>query len=91
MKQNLTEKEIDRKVIAEADDETAWGKAVRVKKTKPASLSIPPDLASRAAFLAKLHRKNTVEEWLTRIIQERIELEEAAFAGAKQELTTKAG
>jgi hypothetical protein len=91
MKQKLTEKEIDRKVIAEADDETAWGKAVRVKKTKPASLSIPPDLASRAAFLAKLHRKNTVEEWLTRIIQERIELEEAAFAGAKQELTTKAG
>lgn len=91
MKQKLTEKEIDRKVIAEADDETAWGKAVRVKKTKPASLSIPPDLASRAAFLAKLHRKDTVEEWLTRIIQERIELEEAAFAGAKQELTTKAG
>lgn len=91
MKQKLTEKEIDRKVIAEADDETAWGKAVRVKKTKPASLSIPPDLASRAAFLTKLHRKNTVEEWLTRIIQERIELEEAAFAGAKQELTTKAG
>ncbi|MFH1905858.1 MAG: hypothetical protein ABIL11_00490 [Chloroflexota bacterium] len=56
---------------------------------KNLSESIPPDLAARAAFLARLHRKTSVEEWLTRIIQERIELEEAAFTGAKQELTTK--
>jgi hypothetical protein len=64
---------------------------VRGRKTKAASLSIPPELAARAAFLAKLHRKSNVEEWLTRVIQERIELEEAAFVGAKQELTTRAG
>jgi hypothetical protein len=62
-----------------------------VRKTKNASISIPPELAARAAFLAKLHRRPSVEDWLTRVIQERIELEEAAFVDAKQELTSRAG
>ncbi len=88
-RKDLSEQEIDRLVISQANDELAWGKPVRMRRTKPASLSIPPDLAARAAFLARLHRKTSVEEWLTRIIQERIELEEAAFTGAKQELTAK--
>jgi len=88
-RKNFSEQEIDRLVISQANDELAWGKPVRVRRTKPASLSIPPDLAARAAFLARLHQKTSVEEWLTRIIQERIELEEAAFTGAKQELTAK--
>jgi hypothetical protein len=88
-RKNLSEQEIDWLVISQANDELAWGKPVRVRRTKPASLSIPPDLAARAAFLARLHRKTSVEEWLTCIIQERIELKEAAFTRAKQELTAK--
>jgi len=56
-----------------------------VRRAKPASLSIPADLAARAAFLARLHRKHSVDEWLTHIIQERIELEEAAFVGVKRD------
>ena len=91
VRRKLTEHEIDRTVITQADDNSAWGKPILVRRTKSASLSIPPDLAARAAFLAKLHRKPSVEEWLTRVIQERIELEEAAFTGAKQELATKTG
>jgi len=90
-KRILTETEIDEFVEKQANDEAAWGKPVRVRKTKGASISIPPELATRAAFLAKLHRRSNVEEWLMRVIQERIELEEAAFAGAKQELTSRAG
>jgi hypothetical protein len=90
-KRKMTENEIDELVETQAGDGSAWDKPVRVEKTKAASLSIPPELAARAAFLAKLHRKSNVEEWLTRVIQERIELEEAAFVGAKQELTTRAG
>ncbi|PIU90980.1 MAG: hypothetical protein COS63_02135, partial [Anaerolineae bacterium CG06_land_8_20_14_3_00_57_67] len=78
-KAKLTEFEIDQKVIAQADDNAAWEKPILVRRTRAASLSIPPDLAARAAFLAKLHRKPSLEEWLTRVIQERIELEEAAF------------
>jgi len=90
-KRNMTESEIDELVEKQADDESAWEQPIRVRKTKGASISIPPDLAARAAFLAKLHRKSNVEEWLTRVIQERIELEEAAFIGAKQDLISRAG
>jgi hypothetical protein len=89
-KKKLSEQAIDQIVIAQADDDAAWGKPVRVRRTKPASLSIPPDLAARAAFLARLHRTRNVEEWLTHVIQERVELEEAAFLGAKQDLAAKA-
>jgi len=36
-----------------------------------------------------LHRKTSAEEWLRHIIRERVELEEAAFAGAKHDLAAK--
>jgi hypothetical protein len=87
----LTEKEIDQKVVSQADDDLAWGKPIKVRRKKPASLTLPAELAARAAFLARLHHKSTVEEWLTHIIQERVELEEAAFTGARQEMASKAG
>jgi hypothetical protein len=90
-RKNLSEKDIDQMVVAQANDESAWEKPIRVRRTKGASLSIPADLAVRAAFLARLHRKANVEEWLTHIIQERVELEEAAFVGAKHDLAAKAG
>lgn len=84
-----TEKEIDALVIAQADDDSAWEKPVRVKRQKSASVSIPAELAARAAFLAQLHHKQNVEEWLKHVIEERVELEEAAFVGAKQDLSVK--
>ncbi len=86
-----TEKEIDQIVVSQADDDSAWGKPVKARRGKPTSLTLPAELAARAAFLAHLHRKGTVEEWLTHIIQERVELEEAAFTGARQEMASKAG
>lgn len=85
----LSEQEIDEIVTAQAGDDSAWEKALRVRRAKPASLSIPASLAARAAFLARLHRKASVEEWLTHIIQERVELEEAAFIGAKADLAAR--
>ena len=91
MKTNLSEVEIDKMVVAQANDDSAWEKPIRVRRTKSASLSIPAELAARAAFLARLHRKASVEEWLTHIIQERIELEEAAFVGVKHDLAAKGG
>lgn len=90
-KKNLTEKEIDHQVITQADDNSAWDKPIRVRKGKPAALSIPPELAARAAFLAQLHRTKNTEEWLRQVIEERIELEEAAFIGIKQDFTSRAG
>lgn len=85
----LSEPEIDQLVTAQADDDSAWDKPIRISRTKPASLAIPANLVARAAFLAQLHRTKNVDDWLTHIIQERIELEEAAFIGVKQDLAAK--
>jgi len=86
----LSELEIDQIVTAQADNDSAWEKPIRVRRTKSASLAIPANLAARAAFLAQLHRTKSVDDWLTHIIQERIELEEAAYIGVKQDLAAKA-
>ena len=80
------EEEIDEIVVAQADDDLAWEDPVQVEMAKATSLSIPTKLAARAAFLARLHREKDLEEWLTRIIRERVELEEIAFVEVKLEL-----
>ncbi|MGQ9631455.1 MAG: hypothetical protein ACUVXI_14265 [bacterium] len=85
----LSEEEVDKIVVAQADNDSAWGKPIRVRKAKPASLLLPSELAARAVFFARLHREASVEDWLRRVIQERIELEEAAFAGLKRDLAGK--
>jgi hypothetical protein len=89
---NLSEEEIDKIVVDQAEDETAWEKPVRVKRAKPAFLSIPAELVAsdaRASFVSQLHREKDFKAWLTRIIRERIELEEVAFAEAKRELSSR--
>ena len=86
-----SEQEIDLIVTAQANDDSAWGKSARVRRTEPASLSIPANLAARAAFLAQLHHTKNLDDWLTHIIQERIEIEEAAFFGVKQDMALKNG
>ena len=82
----ISEQEIDEIVVAQADDESAWEDPVQVRRPASESYSLPADLAARAAFLARLHRAR-IEEWLTLVIQERIELEESAFAEAKRALS----
>ena len=86
--QSLSESEIDRLVVAQSEDDSAWEKPVRVQKATSASVVLPSELSARAAFFARLHRESSVEDWLRRIVQERIELEEAAFAGVKREIAT---
>src|SRR4030042_3821523 len=85
----LTEEEIDKIVTDQADDDSAWRKPVHVKRPKMSSMAIPSDLAARAAFLARLHKLSGVEEWVTHVIRERIQLEEAAFNEAKRGLSAK--
>ena len=84
----LSEQEIDEIVIAQADDDAAWNRPVRVRRSRTA-ISLSPELASRAAFLARLHREANLQDWITRVIKERIDLEEAALAELKRELTVK--
>ena len=90
-RKRLSEQEIDQIVTAQANDDSAWAKPTCVRRTEPASLSIPANLAARAAFLAQLHRTKSLDDWLTHIIQERIEIEEAAFFGVKQDMASKNG
>lgn len=91
VKKKSSQAEIDRIVVLQADDSSKWDKPIHARRDQGASLEIPAKLAARAAFLARLHRQPSIERWLRRIIEERVEIEEAAFAGAKRELGGKNG
>ena len=86
-----SQKEIDKIVESQAEDESEWEQPIQVRRRKHASLAISGELAARAAFLARLHREKSVEDWLSRIIRERVELEETAFSRAKRELSSTNG
>ena len=88
LKPKLTQDQIDRVVTAQADDDSAWQKAIVVRRPKSASFSIPAELAARAAFLARLHRESRVDKWVERIVRERVEIEESAFTAAKKTLAS---
>lgn len=84
-----TEREIDELVIAEANDDSAWEKPLQVHLSKSEAVSIPAEVASRAAFFARLHRESSVEDWIKKIVTERVDIEEAAFAEAKRDLAAQ--
>ena len=84
----LDQEGIDQLVVSQADDESAWEAPVRVKRSKPASFSLPGELAARAAFLAKLHREAGIDQWVERVVRERVEIEELAFKETKKKLAS---
>jgi hypothetical protein len=90
-RKRFSEEEIDELVESQAEEGSAWGKPIKVRRTKPTALFLPAELAARAAFLARLHREKHVEEWLARIIKERVELEEVAFSKAKRAMSLRNG
>lgn len=90
-RKRFSEEEIDELVESQAEEGSAWGKPIKVRRTKPTALFLPAELAARAAFLARLHREKHVEEWLARIIKERVELEEVAFSEAKRAMSLRNG
>ena len=84
---SMKEEEIDALVIAQANDDAAWEQQIEVHR-KITSVALPAALAERAAFFAHIHREKNLESWLYRIIQERVDIEEAAFSGYKKEMLT---
>jgi hypothetical protein len=58
----LAEEEIDKFVQSQAEDDSAWERPVKVRRAKSTALSLPAELAARAASLARLHREKNVEE-----------------------------
>lgn len=92
MKKKVTrksERQIDELVIAQADNDSAWEEPVQKVQLKGGAISIPAEVASRAAFFARLHRESNVEDWIKKIVAERVEIEEAAFAEAKRDLAIR--
>lgn len=89
MGRKFSEEEIDKIVVEQADKDSAWEEPIHVRKKKSTSLSVPAEIAARAAFLAKLHRETNIEKWLIHIIRERIEIEEIAFVEAKRDMSAK--
>ena len=79
-KKRLTEEEIDRIIINEADDKTKWGKPITVK---PVLIRFSPSIIEKAKHLAKLHRASDYQVWLKRIVEERIRLEEEILSDFK--------
>jgi len=88
-RKTLSEEQIDQVIISQANNESAWEDPVKVTKRRSRSLSLPAVLAARAAFFARLHHEASLEDWIKRIIRERLDIEEAAFAGCKRELISK--
>jgi hypothetical protein len=84
----LDQEGIDQLLVAQSEDDQAWETPIRVKRSKPASLSIPGELAARAAFLARLHKEAGIDKWVERVVRERVELEELAFTEAKKKLAS---
>jgi len=82
----LSQEAVDQHVISRSEDDSAWETPIRVKRSRPAFLSISGELAARAAFLARLHREDGLESWVERVLRERVELEEFAFSEAKKNL-----
>ena len=89
MGRKFSEEEIDKIVVEQADKDSAWEEPIHVRKKKLTSLSVPAEIAARAAFLAKMHRETNIEKWLIHIIRERIEIEEIAFIEAKRDMSAK--
>lgn len=59
------------------------------EKARVTSVPLPAPVSTRAAFFARLHREKSVDAWIERIIRDRLDLEEAAFAEAKREVASR--
>ncbi|MDP2752921.1 MAG: hypothetical protein Q8P40_00790 [Nitrospirota bacterium] len=81
-KKRLTEEEIDRLIIAEADDMTKWEKPIAVK---PTSIRFSPLIIEKAKYLAKLHKARGYQTWLKQVVEERIKQEEKLLLDFKRE------
>ena len=79
----LTEAEIDKLVIEQANGDSAWEEPIDVEVALPINVVLPSKLAARAAFFARLHNMKS-SEWIQKIISERLDFDEAAFADIKR-------
>jgi len=85
----FSEEEIDEIVITQASDDSQWEEPIHVNRSKSLSIPVTSELAERIAFFTRLHHEPSVGDWLRHIIQERLDIEEAAFSELKHDLERK--
>jgi hypothetical protein len=83
------ESAIDKLVTVQADDERAWTAPIRVRRIKPTAISLSPSQATQAAYFARLHHERDLDSWVRRVVQERLDWEQAALAVVKRRLGRK--
>lgn len=81
--ENITEKEVDEIVIREANDLTKWEEPIQVKAPQATSIRLSPQIIQKVKFLASVHKEREYQNWLKRIIEERIQLEEELLESVK--------
>ena len=81
------ESAIDELATAQAHDERAWTAPIRVRRAKPTAIS--PAQATQAAYFARLHHERDLDSWVRRVVQERLDWEQAALAVVKRRLGRK--
>ncbi len=90
MKKNskkLTDEQIDEMVIKEADDLSKWVTPIKVRAPQAISLRLSPELIQKIKFLATLHKTDNYQNWLEKIIKERIQLEGELLDSIKSDFT----
>ena len=85
----LSDEEIDEIVITQANDDSQWEEHIHVNRSKSLSIPVTSELAERIAFFTRLHHESSVGDWLRHIIQERLDMEESAFAKLKHDSERK--
>lgn len=87
----LSEEEIDNIVESQADDDSAWEQPIEVHRAKTHTFNNPGRVGGARCFPGKTAQEKSIEAWLTRVIKERVEMEEVAFTEAKREMFLRRG
>lgn len=82
----LTDEQIDEMVIKEADDLSKWDEPIKVKAPQAISLRLSAELIQKIKFMATIHKTDTYQNWLEKIIKERIQLEDELLDSIKSNL-----
>lgn len=65
----------DEKVRQKVREAILAEEPIAVHKSAVLTIALPPELAARNTFFARLHNATSVEDWLRSIIRERLDFE----------------
>ena len=75
--EGLPPEAIDDLIVAQSEHDSAWDKPVGVAAKRWRIVRVPQKLGARAAAIATRNHERSIDDWIRRIIRERIEAEEA--------------